>query len=87
MSMPMSMPMGMAMHMPVIIPMGMPLDMPTMVGMVYVIRWNATELDESAIESISDLGPAGQTWTLSSLAYDDKKIYARTLKQLICIGD
>ena len=63
------------------------LYMPTMVGMVYVIRWNATELDESAIESISDLGPAGQTWTLSSLAYDDKKIYARTLKQLICIGD
>ncbi len=63
------------------------LYMPTMTGMVYVVRWNASELDESALVSISDLGPAGETWTLSSLAYSDGKLYARTLKELICIGD
>lgn len=63
------------------------LYMPTMVGMVYVIRWNAPQLDESALVSISDLGPAGKTWTLSSLAYSDGKLYARTLKELICIED
>jgi len=63
------------------------LYMPTMVGTVYVIRWNAPKLDESALVSISDLGPAGKTWTLSSLACDNGKLYARTLKELICIGD
>jgi hypothetical protein len=63
------------------------LYMPTMIGMVYVIRWNAPKFDESALVSISDLGPAGNTWTLSSLAYADGKLYARTLKQLICIGE
>lgn len=63
------------------------LYMPTMVGMVYVIRWNAPELDESALVSVSDLGPAGNTWTLSSLASANGRLYARTLKELICIGE
>ena len=60
--------------------------MPTMIGMVYVVRWNSPKLDESAVVSISDLGPAGKTWSLSSLAYHDGRLYARTLKELICIG-
>ncbi len=63
------------------------LYMPTMLGMVYVVRWNAPKLNESALVSVSDLGPAGTTWTLSSLAYDQGKLYARTLKELICIGE
>ncbi|TWT98447.1 outer membrane protein assembly factor BamB family protein [Stieleria varia] len=60
--------------------------MPTMVGTVYVLRWNADDLNADALVSISDLGPAGETWSLSSLAYADGRLYARTLKQLICIG-
>ena len=60
---------------------------PTMIGLVYVLRWNAESLDESALVSISDLGPAGKTWSLSSLAYSEGKIYARTMKELICIGE
>ena len=63
------------------------LYMPTMIGTVYILRWNAAVLDENAQVSISDLGPSGKTWTLSSLAYADGKIYARTLKELICIGE
>ena len=59
---------------------------PTMLGMVYVQRWNAETLDKSALVSLSDLGPAGKTWSLSSLAYSDGRLYARTLKELICIG-
>jgi hypothetical protein len=47
------------------------LYMSTMIGKVYVIRWNASELDESALVSIRDLRSAGKTWTLSSLSYDD----------------
>lgn len=62
------------------------LYMPTMIGMVYVLRWDAKTLDENALLSISDLGPATQTWSLSSLSFSNGKIYARTLKELICIG-
>lgn len=60
--------------------------LPTMIGMVYVLKWDAETLDEKALVSISDLGPATQTWSLASLSYADGKIYARTLKELICIG-
>ena len=35
----------------------------------------------------SDLGRAGETWSLSGLAYVDGKIYARTMKELISIGE
>ena len=59
---------------------------PTMIGMVYVLKWNAKTLDEKALVSISDLGPAGETWSLSSLSYADGRLYARTLKELICLG-
>ncbi|BDS07217.1 hypothetical protein NT6N_22570 [Oceaniferula spumae] len=62
------------------------LYMPTMIGMVYVIKWNAPVLDDKALVSISDLGPAGKTWTLSSLSYSNGRIYTRTMKELICIG-
>ena len=62
------------------------LYMPTMIGMVYVLKWNDDSLDEQSLVSISDLGPAGETWSLSSLSYSNGKLYARTLKHLICIG-
>ena len=61
------------------------LYMPTMIGMVYVLKWNAPILDEKALVSISDLGPAGKTWSLSSLSFSNGRIYARTMKELICI--
>ncbi|MDG2224214.1 MAG: hypothetical protein P8L85_22725, partial [Rubripirellula sp.] len=63
------------------------LYMPTMVGTVYVVRWDVATFDESALVSISDLGPAGKTWTLSSLSSAGGRLYARTLKELICIAE
>jgi hypothetical protein len=65
---------------------GQHIYLPTMIGMVYVLKWDAPVLDETALVSISDLGPAGETWSLSSLSYADGRIYARTMKELICIG-
>lgn len=63
------------------------LYMPTMVGTVYVMKWNADVLDEDALVSVGDLGAAGKTWSLSSLSFADGRLYARTLKELICIGN
>ncbi len=65
---------------------GEKLYLPTMIGMVYVLKWNAPILDEKALVSTSDLGPAGKTWSLSSLSFSNGRIYARTMKELICIG-
>lgn len=65
---------------------GSKIYLPTMLGMVYVLNWNGEVLDESALVSVSDLGPAGQTWSLSSLSFADGKLYARTMRELICIG-
>ena len=59
---------------------------PTMIGIVYVLKWDADVFDKDALLSISDLGPATETWTLSSLSFANGRIYARTMKELICIG-
>ncbi len=62
------------------------LFMPTMIGTVYVLKWNMIELNEKALVSVSDLGPAQKTWTLSSLSYANEKLYARTLTELLCLA-
>jgi hypothetical protein len=68
------------------IAVGNVLYIPTMIGTVYVIDTSAKKLDEDALLSISDLGPAGETWTLSSFSYANRRLYHRTMKEVICIG-
>lgn len=57
-----------------------------MAGTVYVIGWNAETLDESAIVSINDLGPVGQSWNRASLSFSRGRLYAHTIREVICIG-
>ncbi len=59
----------------------------TMLGTVYVIDASAEQLDSAALVSVNDLGPAGKTWSLSSLSYADGRLYHRGLKRLVCIED
>ena len=61
------------------------LYIPVMNGTVYVVRWAADKLDEYALESINDLGTAGESWTRASLSFSEGRIYAHTIKELICI--
>jgi hypothetical protein len=42
-------------------------------------------LNEKALISISDLGKLGESWNRSSISAADGLIYARTIKELICI--
>jgi hypothetical protein len=58
----------------------------TMIGITYVIDSKALVLDSSALVSVNDLGPSGETWSLNSIGYDDGNIYHRSLKELIRIG-
>ncbi|MCB1210326.1 MAG: PQQ-binding-like beta-propeller repeat protein [Verrucomicrobiales bacterium] len=62
------------------------LYVPVMNGTVYVIDWNAAKLDESAIVGINDLGPAGQSYTRASLFFDGDRVFAHTIRELMCIG-
>lgn len=65
---------------------GTVLYIPTMIGTTYVIDTTAEKLDERALLSVSDLGPAGKTWTLSSFSYANGRLYHRTMEEVICIG-
>lgn len=58
----------------------------TMVGMTYVINRKAETFDENALLSINDLGPAGQTWSLTQPVFANGRIYTRTMKEVICLG-
>ncbi|MCP4507916.1 MAG: alpha/beta hydrolase fold domain-containing protein [Fuerstiella sp.] len=62
------------------------LYMPVMNGTVYVLMWQAEKLNENAIAAINDLGPAGHSWTRSSLSFGNSTIFAHTIRELICIG-
>ncbi|MDF1862985.1 MAG: PQQ-binding-like beta-propeller repeat protein [Verrucomicrobiales bacterium] len=63
------------------------LYVPVMNGTVYVIRWNAETLDESAVVAINDLGPVGQSYTRAGLSFSDGAAFAHTIRELICIGE
>ena len=58
-----------------------------MVGMVYVLKWNVNTFDEDALVSVSDLGQAAETSSLSGLSHADGKIFVRTMKEMISIGE
>lgn len=59
----------------------------TMIGITYVIDSKAPVLDASALLAVNDLGPSGETWSLNSISYDAGRIYHRSLKEVICIGE
>lgn len=55
-------------------------------GLVYVLDATAERLDPRALLSVSDLGPAGETWAMGNLATDGRgALFARTAKELIRI--
>ena len=56
-----------------------------MVGTVYVIDANAETFDARALVSFNDLGPAGITWSLSSLSYAQGRFFHRGLKYVVGI--
>lgn len=58
----------------------------TMTGLTYVLNAKAKNLNPKAILAINDLGPMGKTWSISQLAPVGNRIYAHTLKGVVCIG-
>lgn len=58
----------------------------TMIGMTYVVDSQAPLFDETALVAINDLGPATESWRLSTVSYANGRIFHRDLKQIVCIG-
>ena len=61
------------------------LYVPVMNGTVFVIRWNASSLDARAVVDINDLGSAGESYHRASLSFSEGRIFAHTIRELICI--
>ena len=62
------------------------LYVPIMNGTVYVLNADAERWDENAIVAINDLGPVGRSFNRASLSFAGGRLYAHTIRQLICIG-
>jgi len=62
------------------------LYFPVMTGTVYVIDTRAKQLNGDALVAINDLGPTGETWTLSQFSHSHSRLFIRTMKEVICIG-
>jgi hypothetical protein len=61
------------------------LFLPVVTGTVYVIDANAKQLSPEALVAVNDLGPGGETWTLASLTFAAGRLYAHTMKEILCI--
>ncbi|MDF1824996.1 MAG: PQQ-binding-like beta-propeller repeat protein [Verrucomicrobiales bacterium] len=62
------------------------LFLPVVTGTVYVIDTRAGELNPDAIIAVNDLGRGGETWSLASMSYANGRLYAHTMKEILCIG-
>lgn len=59
----------------------------TMLGVTYVLDGHAKTLDAGALLAVNDLGPAGRTWSLNSISYARGRLYHRSMREVVCIGD
>ena len=61
------------------------LFLPVVTGTVYVIDTTVENLSPKSIVAVNDLGPGGETWTLASMTYAKGRLYAHTMKEIVCI--
>ncbi len=64
---------------------GKHLYIPMMNGITFTIDWKSDPMDENALISINDFGTLGDAWTRSSITFSQGKLFAQTLRELICI--
>lgn len=59
----------------------------TVLGTVYVIDATTERFDEDSLVAVNDLGLPGKTWTLAPFTASNGRLYQRTSRELICIGN
>ncbi|WP_020472828.1 outer membrane protein assembly factor BamB family protein [Zavarzinella formosa] len=65
--------------------LGDKLYITVMLGVTYVIDTKATVLDQKALLAVNDLGPLGDTWSLSGPSSSQGVLYHRSAKELVAI--
>lgn len=58
-----------------------------MCGRVQVIDGSVKAFDEHALVRLNDLGTFGETWSVNTPSFSKGRLYHRTMKELICIGE
>ncbi|MCB1210341.1 MAG: hypothetical protein KDK97_13485, partial [Verrucomicrobiales bacterium] len=61
------------------------LFLPVVTGTVYVIDTEVQPLSPKSIVAVNDLGPGGETWSLASLTFSNGRLFAHTMKEIVCI--
>lgn len=59
----------------------------TMFGNCYTFRTGTESFDESAFIELNPLGPRGESWSLNTPSFANGRLYHRTAKELICVGE
>jgi outer membrane protein assembly factor BamB len=54
-------------------------------GTVHVLDTDRERLTPESIVATNDLGPGGETWTLASLSFANGRLYAHTMREILCI--
>ncbi|MDA0347531.1 MAG: PQQ-binding-like beta-propeller repeat protein [Verrucomicrobia bacterium] len=59
----------------------------TMIGNCYTFRTGTDRFDDSAFIDVNSLGVRSESWSLNTPSFANGKLYHRTAKELICIGN
>jgi outer membrane protein assembly factor BamB len=70
---------------PTPIVLGDKLYISVLLGLTYVIDTKAAVLSEKALIAVNDLGPIGETWSLSGPSYADGILYHRSVKEVVAV--
>lgn len=58
----------------------------TMIGNCYTFQTGTQAFDENAFIGLNPLGPRGESWSLNTPSFANGKLFHRTAKELICVG-
>lgn len=61
------------------------LFLPLVTGTVHVIDTSVSRLSPKSLVAVNDLGPGGKTWTLATVTFANGRLYAHTMKEIICV--
>lgn len=59
----------------------------TMIGNCYAFDCEAKRFDENALIALNPLGTRGESWSLNTPTFASGKLFHRTAKELICVGN
>jgi len=66
---------------------GSVLLLPVMDGTVHVFDSDTDVFNQESLLSVNDLGPTGKAWTRASVSVSSGRLYAHTIREIICIGE